>query len=80
MKDIMETLEKRLDIVGTLEIREGVIVPSSSLTKRLIKDKHLGDLFQYHNGQFVFTNRFMSFVGEIFNRKVKAGHYKLTLE
>lgn len=80
MKDILETIENRLDIKGTLDLKNGTIVPSSKLNKKMIKDMHIDDLFQYHNKQYVFTNRFMSLVGELFDRKVRTGHYKLTVE
>ena len=80
MQDILNTIETNLDIKGTLEIKDNCIVPSSSLTKKEIKLKQIDDLFQYHNGKVVFTNRLMSFVGEMFDRKVKTGHYKFTQE
>jgi hypothetical protein len=78
--DVLNTIETRLDIKGTLELKDGYIVPAKALNKALVKAKHLDDLFQYHNRQWVFTNRMMSFVGEMFDRQVKTGHYKFTLE
>lgn len=80
MQEILNTIEARLDIKGTLELKDGNIVPAKNLNKKLVKEKFLDDLFQYHNKQWVFTNRLMGFVGEMFDRKVKTGHYKFTLE
>lgn len=73
-------IEKRLDIADTIEIVDNKIVPSKRLTNKIIKDMFIDDLFQIHNRKVIFTNRFMSLVGEITNRQVLCGHYSLELK
>ena len=80
LNEILDTIETRLGIKGTLEIKNGTIIPCSTLSKKVISEMHIDDLFQKHSKQYVFTNRFMHLISEMFDRKVKTGHYKLTLE
>lgn len=78
--DYKKLIEDKLDIMNCLDIRDDKIIPNSEiLNKAFIKEKFLDDLFQYHKGKLIFTNRFMSFVADITDRKVLTGHYSLTL-
>lgn len=80
LHEYLKLIETRLDIMNTLTIRENKIVPNYEvLNKTLIKENSWDDLFSYHKGKLIFTNRFMTFVGEITDRKVLTGHYHLEL-
>jgi hypothetical protein len=79
LQTYLELIEKRLAIEGCLTIFDDKIIPSKSLTKKEIKLKMWDDLFQFHDRKLIFTNRFMSFVADITDRKVLTGHYHLEL-
>ncbi len=74
-----DLIEIKLDIGDFLEIVDNKIIPNRRITNKIIKDTYTDDLFQLHNRKIVFTNRFMSLVGEITNRQVLCGHYSLEL-
>lgn len=80
LETFLEIIESRLDIKNCLKIENNTIIPNKTLlTKKYIKEHFLDDLFQYHEGKLIFSNRFMSFVSEITDRKVLTGHYSLEL-
>lgn len=73
-------IEDRLDILNCLTVREDKIIPNTEiLNKSFIREMFLDDLFSYHQGKLIFTNRFMHFVAEITDRKLLTGHYFLQL-
>lgn len=75
-----QLIEKRLDILNCLTVREDKIIPNTEiLNKSFIRKMFLDDLFSYHQGKLIFTNRFMHFVAEITDRKLLTGHYFLQL-
>lgn len=76
-KDLLET---RLDIRGALKIVDNKIIPSETLTKKVIKEKMIDDLFSYHFGKLYFTNRFLKVADELTNRSAYNGHYSLELK
>lgn len=80
LNDYKALLETRLDISGTLTIEGNEIKPNAAkLTKATIKSMHLEDLFQFHQGKLIFTNRMLHFVSDITDRQLFAAHYALTL-
>lgn len=84
MKDLKfyhELIEKRLDIMNCLILRSDRIIPNTEiLNKSMIKENLWDDLFGYHNGKLIFSNRFLSFVSEITDRNVLTSHYFLELK
>lgn len=80
LNEFKDLIEARLDIPGTLTIEGAEIKPNAAkLTKAAIKSMHLEDLFQFHQGELIFTTRMLNFVSDITDRKLLTGHYALTL-
>lgn len=80
LQEFKELIETRLDIPETLTIEDHRIIPKGNkLTRNYIRDHHLDDLFSFHEGVVYFTNRFMTFVGEITDRQVLTSHYFMIL-
>lgn len=78
--DYKQLIETRLGISNALLLDGTKLIPNKALlTKAYIKTNLLDDLFQYHNGKLVFTNRLLHLVAELTNRQVLTGHYHLEM-
>jgi len=80
LEDYKNLIEARLDLKGFLKIEGDKIIPNRAVLKdkKTIVKYLVDDLFEFHFNKLVFKARFMNFVGEITDRKIKTGHYFLS--